>query len=571
MHDLVIRNGFLVDGSGAAGRVADVTVDDGRIGSVVDAGTAGAGRREVDADGLLVTPGFVDIHTHYDAQASWDPYLTPSSWHGVTTVVMGNCGVGFAPAAPDRHEWLIALMEGVEDIPGSAMTEGITWGWTSFPEYLDVLDSMPHAVDIGAQIAHGPLRAFVMGDRGAANEVATDDEIEAMAAHVEAALRAGALGFSTSRTPLHRSKDGELVPGTTADARELLGIGRAIRRAGHGVFQFAPEHAIVPVAEWPWMRELAAVTGQPVSVNLNQPDQASEVWREVLGLLDEAHADGLPIYAQVAGRTIGILYCLHGSVHPLLFHPAYTEVAHLPMPERLRALAEPERRRRIVHDVPDDGGLFAKVVLDNLDRIWPVADGDIDYEPAVDDSVAAVAARTGVPPMQVVLDQLLAHDGNGMLYAPFFNYAYGDLSMTYEATRHPHTRMGLSDAGAHCGAICDGGTPTFMLTHWTRDRTRGPRLPLEYVVHRQTLQTARLYGLGDRGLVAPGARADLNLIDYDGLSFGPPRMAFDLPAQGRRLVQRAKGYRATFVAGVQTVADDEFTGELPGRVLRGPR
>ena len=571
MHDLVIRNAFLVDGSGAPGRPADVTVDGELITSVVDAGTAGTGRRELDADGALVTPGFVDIHTHYDAQASWDPYLTPSSWHGVTTVVMGNCGVGFAPAAPDRHEWLIELMEGVEDIPGSAMTEGITWEWTSYPEYLDALDAHPHVLDIGSQIAHGPLRAFVMGDRGAANEPATDDEIVAMSAHVEAALRAGALGFSTSRTPLHRSKDGELVPGTHADARELLGIGDAIRRVGHGVFQFAPEHAYLPIKEWPWMRELAALTGQPVSVNLNQPDQASEVWRDVLRLLDEAHADGLPIYAQVAGRTIGILYCLHGSVHPLLFHPAYGEVAHLPMPERLVALADPERRRRIVHDVPDDGGLFAKVVLDNLHRIWPVADGDIDYEPTAEQSVAAVAARAGVPPMQLVLDQLTAHEGNGMLYAPFFNYAYGDLSMTYEATRHPHTRMGLSDAGAHCGAICDGGTPTFMLTHWTRDRSRGPKLDLPYVVHRQTRQTASLYGLTDRGLVAPGLRADLNVIDYDGLRFGPPRMAFDLPANGRRLVQKADGYRATFVAGVQTVADDEFTGELPGRLIRGPR
>ncbi|MCB0998835.1 MAG: amidohydrolase family protein [Acidimicrobiales bacterium] len=571
MHDLVIRNAHLVDGSGTPARHADITVDGELITSVVAPGTASAGRRELDADGLLVTPGFVDIHTHYDAQASWDPYLTPSSWHGVTTVVMGNCGVGFAPAAPDRHDWLIALMEGVEDIPGSAMTEGITWDWTSYPEYLDALDARSHVLDVGSQLAHGPLRAFVMGERGAANEPATDDDIAEMARQVEAALRAGALGFSTSRTPLHRSRDGELVPGTSADTDELLGIGAAIRRAGHGVFQFAPEHAILPVKEWGWMRELAALTGQPVSVNLNQPDQATEVWREVLRLLDEAHADGLPIYAQVAGRTIGILYCLHGSVHPLLFHPAYAEVAALPMPERLRALAEPERRHRIVHEVPDDGGLFSKVVLGNLHRMWPVADGDIDYEPASTDSVGAIAERDGVPPMEIVLDQLLAHDGNGMLYAPFFNYAYGDLSMTYEATTHPHTRMGLSDAGAHCGAICDGGTPTFMLTHWTRDRTRGPKLPLEYVVHRQTGQTADLYGLRDRGLVAAGCRADLNLIDYDGLRFGPPRMAFDLPAQGRRLVQRAHGYHATFVAGVQTVADDEFTGALPGRLIRGPR
>jgi len=571
MHDLVIRNGLLVDGSGAPARHADVVVDDGLITAIEPAGTGTAAYQSVDADGLLVTPGFVDIHTHYDAQASWDPYLTPSSWHGVTTVVMGNCGVGFAPASPDRHDWLIALMEGVEDIPGSAMTEGITWQWTSFPEYLDALAAKPRVLDVGAQIAHGPLRGFVMGDRGAANEPATDADIDAMSALVHEALRAGALGFSTSRTPLHRSKDGELVPGTTADERELLGIGDAIRRAGHGVFQFAPEHARLPVDEWPWMRRLAQLTGQPVSVNLNQPDQASEVWREVLALLDEAHTDSLPLYAQVAGRSIGILYCLHGSVHPLLFHPAYTEVAHLPMPERLAALAEPERRRRIIEEVPADGGLFAKVVLDNLHKVWPVADGAIDYEPDADQSVAAISVRTGVAPMQVVLDQLTAHDGNGMIYAPFFNYSYGDLSMTYAATNHPHTRMGLSDAGAHCGAICDGGTPTFMLTHWARDRTRGPRFALEYIVQRQTSQTAQLYGLSDRGLVAPGLRADLNVIDFDGLTFHAPRMAFDLPAQGRRLVQRASGYTATFVAGIQTVDHDQFTGALPGQLIRGPR
>ena len=319
------------------------------------------------------------------------------------------------------------------------------------------------------------------------------------------------------------------------------------------------------------MRRLAALTGQPVSVNLSQPDQAPDLWRDVLGLLDQAHADGLPMYAQVAGRTIGILYCLQGSVHPLMFHPAYAEVGHLPLAERLVALGDPERRRRIVHDLPDDGGLFRKVLLDNAHKVWPVADGAIDYEPSRDESVRAIADRLGVPVTQVVLDQLLAHDGNGMLYAPFFNYGYGDLSMSYEAAQHPHTRMGLSDAGAHCGAICDGGTPTFMLTHWTRDRTRGPLLPLEYIVHRQTRQTAELYGLGDRGLVAPGMRADLNVIDYDALTFDAPRMAFDLPAGGRRLVQRGIGYAATFVAGVQTVDHDEFTGELPGRLVRGPR
>ena len=337
---------------------------------------------------------------------------------------------------------------------------------------------------------------------------------------------------------------------------------------GRGVFQFAPEHARLPVDEWPWMRKLAALTGLPVCVNVNQPDSAPDVWREVLHLLDQAHLDGLPLFAQVAGRTIGILYCLQGSVHPLLFHPAFQEIAHLPLAQQLTALAEPERRRRIIHDVPDDGGFMQAAVLGKVDRMWLTDDGNIDYEPAADTSVGAIARRQGVPPMQLVLDQLTSLDGNGMLYAPFFNYSYGDLSMTYEATQHPFTRLGLSDAGAHCGAICDGGVPTFMLTHWARDRSRGPRLPLEYVVFRQTSQTAALYGIADRGVVAPGMRADLNLIDYDRLTFGPARMAHDLPAHGRRLVQRAEGYAATWLAGVQTVADDEFTGELPGRLLR---
>jgi N-acyl-D-aspartate/D-glutamate deacylase len=573
MVDLVVRNGTLVDGTGAPPRMADVVVDDGRISAVEPAGSAsttGAGR-VYEADGRLVTPGFVDVHTHYDAQVTWDPWVTPSSWHGVTTIVMGNCGVGFAPAAPDRHAWLIDLMEGVEDIPGSAMTEGITWEWTSFPEYLDAVGRSPRVLDVGAQIAHGPLRAFVMGERGAANDPATADDRAAMGALVQEALAAGALGFSTSRTPLHRSKAGELVPGTDADATELLAIGDAMARAGHGVFQFAPDHARVPVEEWPWMEALARRTGRTVSVNLNQPDQDPEVWREVLRLLDGAATEGLPVYAQVAGRSIGILYCLHGSVHPLLFHPAYAEIAELPMAERLTALAEPERRRRLIEDVPDDGGFFQRVVLDKLGRMWPVLGADIDYEPTTDASIAARAAAQGVPPMQLVVDQLTTDDGNGMIYAPFFNYGYGDLSMTYEATLHPRTRLGLSDAGAHCGAICDGGTPTFMLTHWARDRRRGPTLPLEYVVRRQTRETAELYGLHDRGLVHPGQRADLNVIDFDALTFGLPRMAFDLPAGGRRLVQRASGYAATFVAGVQTVADDEFTGELPGRLVRGPQ
>jgi N-acyl-D-amino-acid deacylase len=569
----VIQNAHLVDGSGSPAMHADIAFEGDFITDVAAPQSlpTPSTTRVIDADGRLVTPGWVDIHTHYDAQATWDPWLTPSSWHGVTSVVMGNCGVGFAPASSDRHDWLIALMEGVEDIPGTAMTEGITWEWTSFEEYLTALESRPHVIDFAAQIAHGPLRGFVMGDRGAANETATADDIEQMSKLVESALRAGALGFSTSRTPLHRSKDGELVPGTTANEHELLGIAGAMKRVRHGVFQFAPEHAKVPVEEWSWMRKLAQSTGATVSVNLSQPNDGPEIWRNVLSLLTEAQSDGVPIVAQVAGRTIGVLMCLEGSAHPLLFHPAYNEVAHLPLAERCKALQEPQLRERIINEMPNDGGLFQKVILDNASHMFPVMSANIDYEPLPSASATAIAMNANKKVMEILLDQLVANEGHGLIYMPFFNYAYGDLSFNYEAHQHPGTRMGLSDAGAHCGAICDGGTPTFMLTHWVRDRTRGGKLPLELVVHRQTQQTAALYGLTDRGHIAPGKRADINIIDFEKLNFTMPYMAYDLPAQGRRLVQQAIGYDATFVAGIQITDSDQFTGALPGNLVRGPR
>jgi N-acyl-D-aspartate/D-glutamate deacylase len=569
----VIQNAYLVDGSGSPAMHADIAFEGDFITEVAAPKSLStpSTTQVIDADGRLVTPGWVDIHTHYDAQATWDPWLTPSSWHGVTSVVMGNCGVGFAPASSDRHDWLIALMEGVEDIPGTAMTEGITWEWTSFEEYLTALESRPHVIDFAAQIAHGPLRGYVMGDRGALNETATDNDIAEMSKLVESALRAGALGFSTSRTPLHRSKDGELVPGTTANEHELLGIADAMKRVGHGVFQFAPEHAKVPVEEWSWMRKLAQTTGATVSVNLSQPNDGPEIWRNVLSLLTEAQNDGVPIVAQVAGRTIGVLMCLEGSAHPLLFHPAYNEVAHLPLAERCKALQEPQLRQRIINEMPNDGGLFQKVILDNASHMFPVMTANIDYEPLPSASATAIAQSANKKVMEILLDQLVANDGHGLIYMPFFNYAYGDLSFNYEAHQHPGTRMGLSDAGAHCGAICDGGTPTFMLTHWVRDRTRGEKLPLELIVHRQTQQTAALYGLNDRGLIAAGKRADINIIDFEKLNFTMPYMAYDLPAQGRRLVQQAIGYNATFVAGTQIVDSDQFTGALPGNLVRGPR
>ncbi len=570
----VIRNATLIDGSGEPQRHADVTFANGLISDIDAAGKAPTAHahRIIDADGLLLAPGWVDIHTHYDAQATWDPWLTPSSWHGATTVVMGNCGVGFAPAHEERHEWLIELMEGVEDIPGSAMTEGLTWGWESFPEYMDILDSQQRVIDIGTQIAHGPLRTFVMGERGAANELATDNDITQMSTMVEQAMAAGALGFSTSRTPIHRSKGGKLVPGTTAEENELFGLAAGINTTG-GIFQFAPEHVRLPVDEWPWMREMAQRNPNvTVSVNLNQDDAAPDIWKQVLTNLDQAHADNLNIVAQVAGRSIGILMCLEGSFHSLAFHPAWQEISHLPHAQQVIALRNDTLRHRFVHEVPRDNGFFEKIVLSRLWKMFPVTDANINYEPdPKKDSVDAIAQRTRTTPMDLVYDQLLSNNGRGMIYVPLFNYSYGDLSMTHQLLQHPHTRNGLSDAGAHCGAICDGGMPTFLLTHWARDRNRGERLQLEHMIHRQTQATAQMYGLSDRGLIAPGMRADLNLINFEALNFDMPTMVYDFPANGRRLVQHAKGYVGTFVNGVQIAANDEFTGALPGKLVRGRR
>ena len=562
MHDIVIRNGQLVDGSGEPAHVGDVAITGGIISAVGNApgDDLGSARRTVDAEGLLVTPGFVDVHTHYDAQASWDPWLTPSSWHGCTTVVMGNCGVGFAPAQPHAHEWLIGLMEGVEDIPGAAMVDGITWEWETFPQYLDALDARQYAMDVGTQVAHGPLRAYVMGERGAANEVATDDDLASMAKLVEEGLRCGALGFSTSRTPLHKSITGELVPGTTCSVDELHALGDPLGRVGHGVFQGAFWHPDVPM-ELTWMEELATRTGRPVVFNFSQVNAHSEVWRTVATALTDFHQRGIPVLGQVAGRSIGILMSVDGSSHPFLNTRAYKECQHLDRHQLRAAL----RHRR--QDLIDDPMLQ---VLD--DRWFPVFEGVIDYEPdPLIASVRARAAAAGVTSQVLIVDHLCAEDRGNFLYFPLFNYTAGDLSVVEQLQRHPATRMGLGDAGAHCGAICDGGTPTFMLTHWTRDRTRGPLLDLEYIVHRQTRQTATLYGLNDRGLLAPGMRADINLIDYESLNFGPAAMVYDLPGGARRLAQRGIGYRAVFCNGRQTVADDEPTGELPGRLVRGPQ
>ena len=567
MYDLVLRNGTVVDGTGAPGRVADVAVSGDRI-VAVGAGL-GAGREEVDCTGLLVTPGFVDMHTHYDGQVTWDPYLTPSGWHGCTTVIFGNCGVGFAPCRAEDRPWLIQTMEGVEDIPGSALSEGIRWEWESFPEYLDALDRSPLALDVGTQVPHAALRGFVMGPRRAEHEDASESEIAQMRDIVAEALRAGALGFSSSRTSLHKTKAGQLVAGTKATRDEVDGICAALRDTGRGVVELANEH-LRNREDVRWFRDLAASLGRPVVFNLSQIDEDPTLWRELLGALDQAAADGVPLWAQTAGRAIGILMGFQATAHPFALHPSWLMMMNAPWEEKLRNLRDPAFRERILAETPVFVGAFEAFVTGRFDRMFPV-DGPGDYEPRPEDALAARAAALGTTPQALAYDLLLRDDGAGMLYFPLFNYADGSLEPSFAMHQHPRVLMGLSDGGAHCGAICDAGMPTFMLTHWARDRSRGGKLPLERVIARQTRDTAAFYGLDDRGVVAPGYLADLNVIDFAHLTSLPAERVTDLPAGGPRLIQRASGYVGTWKRGVRITDRDQPTGALPGRLVRGPQ
>jgi N-acyl-D-amino-acid deacylase len=567
MHDIVIRGGTVVDGTGAPAAAGDVAIDGDRIAEV--GGTAGPGRREIDAAGALVAPGWVDIHTHYDGQATWDPYLSPSCWHGVTTVVMGNCGVGFAPATPDRHDWLIGLMEGVEDIPGTALAEGIRWEWETFPEYLDALGRMPRALDVGTQVPHGAVRAYVMGERGAKNEVPTPEDVARMAAIVREGMEAGALGFSTSRTMLHRAVDGEPVPGTFAPEDELLGVGRPLGELGRGVFEMASD--LTPEEkEFAWMERLSRETGRPVSFALLQNDLDPTQWRRLLEITERANAGGARLVGQISVRPTGLLLCLEGTAHPFKWHPTYAAMAALPLAERVARLRDPEVRRRILAETPRFDDPLGAFISTAFAKMFPLGDPP-DYEPARERSLQAVSERTGTPPLELAYDLLLERDGRGMLYFPVLNYADFDFAPLHEMLRHPDTVVSLSDGGAHCGVICDASAPTMLLTHWVRGRTRGPRLPLEYAVKRQTSETAALYGLGDRGVLAPGKRADVNVIDLERLALTAPEIAFDLPARGRRLVQKAVGYVATLKSGEPIFEQGAPTGALPGRLLRGPQ
>ncbi len=586
MFDLKITGGTVVDGTGADRFTADIGIKDGKIVEVRRRGPNGTplegeATETIDATGKVVAPGFVDIHTHYDGQVSWDSTLEPSSGHGVTTVVTGNCGVGFAPVRPGQEDWLIGLMEGVEDIPGTALTEGITWGWESYPEYLDAVEKKDFAVDVGSQIAHGAVRAYAMGERGARNEPARPEDIAAMARLVQEGIEAGALGFSTSRTLGHRAIDGEPVPGTFAAEDELFGLGRAMAAGGRAVFELAPqgvagEDIIAPKKELEWMKRLAAEIDRPISFGMIQVDAAPDLWREQLDISAEAHAAGSELYPQIAARPFGMLFGFPGH-HAFTHRPTFRRLkAECSREEMAARLADPAVKAAILSDddLPADpnvlfDGMFA-LVQHSLGRVYALGDPP-DYEPTVERTVEKIASDRGDDPLSTLYDLMLEDDATAMLMLPFYNYFYGNHDAIREMLLHPAGVVGLSDGGAHCGMICDASYPTFLLTHWARDRYRGEKLPLEYVVRKQSHDTARLFGLCDRGVIEVGKKADVNVIDMDALTLHPARMAYDLPAGGQRLVQGASGYTATIVSGVVTRRDGVDTGARPGRLVRGAR
>lgn len=567
--DLIIRNGTLANGTGGPLRQTDIAIRGGRIAAIGNIDAAAV--EEIDAAGLLITPGFIDIHTHYDGQATWDSRLQPSSWHGVTTVVMGNCGVGFAPVREMDRSRLIELMEGVEDIPGAALHEGLRWNWESFANYLDALEATAHDLDVATQLPHGALRVYVMGERGAQLEPATADDIAQMRTLAAEAMRAGALGFSTSRTLNHRTVKGDPTPSLRANEAELTGIALGLADADSGVIELISDFDTPDLeTEFAMIRRLVERSGRPLSLSLAQAGRAPDGWRQILSRIEDAARDGLPIKAQVAPRPIGVLLGLQGTLNPFSAHETFAEIKDKPLAAKVRAMRNPEFRARMLEETATQirNNRLARGIA-NFASIFPLGNPP-DYEPPKERAIANIAASQGRSAAEVAYDLLLEDEGRAFLFMPFANYADYNLDCCGEMIAHGDCIMGLGDGGAHVGLISDGSYPTYLLAHWGRDRAKG-RFDLPYLVKRQTMDTARAVGLYDRGVVAPGMKADLNIIDFDKLRVEAPRMAFDLPAGGKRLLQGASGYVATIVSGEITYRDGAATGALPGRLVRGPQ
>ena len=584
MYDLKIVGGTIVDGTGSDRYTGDVGIKDGRIVAV---GSADEPAKEtIDADGAVVAPGFVDIHTHYDGQISWDEELAPSSIHGVTTCAMGSCGVGFAPVRPSDHDKLVELMEGVEDIPGTALSEGISWGWESFPEYMDVLDKMPHTIDFLAHVPHDALRVYVMGERAVAEEAATDDDIAQMRKLLREALEAGAVGFSTGRSDNHRSAVGDWTPASEADGKELAGIAKAFDGLGYGVLQAVSDFNILHGdehfdAEWGVLEQMhAAAADRPMSVSTMQRDHSPEQWKWILDRAQKSTDEGFEVRCQVGARGIGVMLGLQATFHPFMGFPSYKKISQLPLAERVAAMRNPELRAQMIRETSDpvsgDGSMLpplADYFLSNLDmvamRLFRLGEKP-NYEPSPTESFGAAAMASGEPVLGLIYDAMLEQDGKALLYFPVYNYTGMNLDAVHAMLTHPLALPGLSDGGAHVGTICDASFTTFLMTHWARDRAEG-RIPLERIIQMQASDTARFLGLKDRGLLKPGLRADLNIIDFDRLELMPPTMLRDLPAGGQRLMQYANGYLATLVQGEAITKNGKLTGARPGRLVRAGR